>query len=168
LSPTILAISLFFHILATVVWIGGLLFTVLLVWPEVQRTLKGHPELYALLARIRKRFTPAMNLSLAVLIVTGLTQMAGDPNYDGMMQINNDWSRVILVKHIAFVVLIISGAVIQFAVTPALERATLRLERGKGGQGEWERLRRREVMLSWFNLSLGILIIGFSVWASVL
>jgi uncharacterized membrane protein len=34
MSQPILAISLFFHLLATVFWIGGLVTLTVLVWPE--------------------------------------------------------------------------------------------------------------------------------------
>jgi uncharacterized membrane protein len=73
-QSTILAISLFFHLLATVVWIGGLIITTILVWPEARNALQESPALYTLLTRLRKRFTPVANLSLAVLLATGMFQ----------------------------------------------------------------------------------------------
>jgi uncharacterized membrane protein len=168
LTQTILAISLFFHITATVIWIGGLLLTLILVWPEVNRTLRENAALYTLLSRLRKRFNVYGNLALAVLLITGMTQMAGDPNYDGLMQFDNDWSRVILLKHIAIVGMVICGALLQFGVTPALERATLLLERGKANGDEWGKLRRREVTLTRINAALGVLVLAFSAWAGTL
>lgn len=167
-QSTILAISLFFHLTATVIWVGGLLLTVLLVWPEVRRTLSQSPELHRLLQRLRLRFTPWANLSLAVLIVTGLVQMSLNPNYDGLMQFNNPWSRVILFKHIALLGMIVSGAVLQLWVFPALERASLLIERGQGGDDDHERLRRQEVRLTWLNAGLGVAVLAFSAWAGSL
>ena len=167
-QSTILAISLFFHLTATVIWVGGLLLTVLLIWPEVRRALKQSPELYRLLHRLRLRFTPWGNLSLAVLIVTGLVQMSLNPNYDGLMQFNNPWSRVILLKHIALLGMIASGAVLQLWVFPALERASLLIERGQGTADEYERLRRQEVRLTWLNAGLGVAVLAFSAWAGAL
>ncbi len=168
MSHEILAISVFFHLLATVIWIGGLLLTVLSVWPEVRRTLADSPALYAMLTRLRKRLAPLFNLSLAVLIVTGMVQMAGDPNYDGLMQFDNAWSRVILLKHIALLGMIAAGGLLQFGVTPALERTTLLVERGKGDPAAWQRLRRREVQLTWVNAGLGVLVLAFSAWATTI
>jgi uncharacterized membrane protein len=169
-QSTILAISVFFHLTATVVWVGGLLLTVLLVWPEVRRALQHSSELYQLLHRLRLRFTPLGNLSLAVLIVTGLVQMSLNPNYDGLMQFNNSWSRVILFKHIALLGMIASGAVLQLWVFPALERASLLIERGKDRDStdEYERLRRQEVRLTWLNAGLGLAVLAFSAWAGAL
>ncbi|HLV35082.1 MAG TPA: hypothetical protein VKY59_08220, partial [Spirillospora sp.] len=101
MSQSILAISQFFHLIATVVWIGGLVILTVLVWPETRRLLAESPGTYILLNRLRKRFLPLTNLSLAVLIVTGLFQMTANPNYEGVLQFANDWSRAILLKHIA-------------------------------------------------------------------
>lgn len=165
---TILAISLFFHLLATVIWIGGLLLTVLLVWPEVRRTLANTPELYTTLTRFRKRFVPFTNLSLAVLIFTGLTQMALNENYEGMLDFSNSWSQVILVKHIVIVGMVAAGAFIQYGISPALERTTLLLERGKGDPADYERLQRREVSLTWLNAGLGVVVLACSAYAGTL
>lgn len=167
MPPSFLAISYFFHLVATVVWIGGLVILVILVWPEARRTLddKG---LHPLLARLRKRFMPMSNLSLVVLIITGLVQMAADPNYDGVLQFRNEWSRVILLKHIAIGGMVICGLLLQYQVAPALERAMLLVERGKGNPDEWARLRRHEVRLTWINVILGILVLGFTAWATAL
>ena len=153
--------------MATVIWVGGLLITVLLVWPEVRRTLEDSVPLYTLLQRLRKRFAPLGNLSLVVLVVTGLTQMSLDSNYNGVMDFSNAWSRVILLKHIAIVGMVICGGLLQYGVFPALERATLLQERGKDSP-EWAALRRREIQLTWINAVLGMCVLAFSAWAGTL
>ncbi|MBL8156105.1 MAG: CopD family protein [Anaerolineae bacterium] len=168
MSQPVLAISLFFHIVSTVLWIGGQIIMALLVWPEMRRVLKESPALYQLLNRLRQRFVPMSWLALVVLVVTGLSQMTADPNYDGVMQITNEWSRVMLLKHLTIGLMVLSGLVLQYGVVPALERTSLLVERGKGDPAEWERLRRREVRLTWFNVGLGVLILAFSTWAGSL
>lgn len=166
MSQPVLAISLFFHIFATVIWIGGILIITLLVIPEVSRILAEQPILYKTLYRLRKRFYPISNLSLVVLIVTGLSQMTADPNYDGLMQFNNTWSQVMLGKHILIVVMALIGLAIQFSIAPALERTTLLLERGKGNSDEWQNLQKREQMLTWLMIVFSILILMTSAWLS--
>jgi uncharacterized membrane protein len=168
LSTSALALSYFFHLLATVFWIGGLALLVILVWPESRRVLQNTPGLYQLLTRVRRRFLPLSNLSLAVLVVSGLLQMTGDPNYEGVLQFTNDWSRVILLKHIAIAGMFICGLALQLWVAPALERVTLLAERGKENPSEWERLHRVEVRLTWANLALGVLVLAFTAWATAL
>lgn len=168
MSQSSLAISQFFHLLATVVWIGGLVILSILVWPETQRMLAESPAVYSFLTRLRKRFMPLANLSLAVLIVTGLFQMTADPHYQGVLQFANQWSWVILFKHLAVGGMVICGLALQFWVAPALERASLLLARSKGDPEEWARLRRYEVRLTWVNVALGILVLGFTAWATAL
>jgi putative copper export protein len=103
-----------------------------------------------------------------VLIVTGLIQMSLDSNYNGFMDFNNTWSKVILMKHIALIGMIVSGAIMQFSVIPALERASLLAERGKDDPTQWQALRRQEIRLTWINVLLGIAVLGFSAWAGTL
>ncbi len=168
MSPLTLAVSFFFHLIATVVWIGGLVIITLLVWPEMRRALESSPALFTLLTRLRRRFVPWSNFSLVVLVVTGLIQMTADPHYDGFLKIDNDWTRAILLKHLAIAGMVVCGAVLQYIVTPALERASLLLERGKGDLAEWERLRRREIRLTQLNLVLAMAVLGFTAWATAL
>ena len=168
MSPSILAISYFFHLIATVVWIGGLVILVILVWPEARRVMEDSPALHTLLTRLRRRFALLSNLSLVVLVVTGLIQMAADPNYDGVLQFTNEWSRVILLKHVAIGGMFICCLALHYWVTPALERASLLVQRGKGDSVEYARLRQREVRLTWLSVILGLAVLGFTAWATAI
>ncbi|MDX2161855.1 MAG: CopD family protein [bacterium] len=164
----LLAISYFFHLVATVIWLGGLFFMSLLGFPEMRRILGENPPLYALLTRLRKRSYPLINFSLVVLILTGFTQMAGDENYDGVLQFDNEWSRVLLFKHIAFIGMIGCGLLLQYGVAPALERMSLLIERGKGDPAALAQLQRREIRLTWVNAGLGVLVLAFTAWLTAL
>jgi len=57
--------------IATVVWIGGMVFTTLVLPPALQ----DEPESARMFAAIRWRFGPLVGLSLIVLIVTGMAQL---------------------------------------------------------------------------------------------
>lgn len=171
MSNEVYALSLFVHITATTIWIGGMLITMILVWPTMRRGLEGNPALYGVLSGLRKRFYPISNLSLMALIVTGLFQMASDPNYDGFLTFDNPWSQLMLIKHILIVLMALAGIVLQYGVAPALERASLLLAHEKAQEStsdEWDTLRQREVWLTWFNGLLGLGILALSVWLSVL
>ncbi|MDE2859187.1 MAG: CopD family protein [Chloroflexota bacterium] len=164
MSQAALAISLFFHILATVVWIGGLLLITFLVIPQVNNALEGEAALHQILLRIRGRFAQVSNLALVVLIVTGLLQMTADPNYDGLLRLDNPWSRVLLLKHLLIAVMALLGLALQLSVAPALERVSLLLQHGKDGHSEWRRLRRKERRLSLIIALLALLILATSAW----
>lgn len=168
MPPQILAISYFFHLIATVVWLGGLLVLAVMVWPEAQRVLQDQPALVALLSRLRKRFTPWANFSLALLLVSGMFQMSGDPNYLGVLDFSNAWSVAMLLKHIAFAGMVVCSLALQYGVAPSLERTSLLIERNKGGSEDWTRLRRRETRLTWLNLLLAALVLAFTAWMTAL
>lgn len=167
-STTVLAIAYFFHLIATVLWVGGLVVLTLLVWPEARRSLGSNRAMETLLMGLRRRFMPLTHFSLVVLTVTGLVQMTGDANYDGVLQFDNDWSRVILLKHIAVLGMFVCGLVLQFSTIPALERTSLLAQRGKDDPQAWAALRRTEVRLTWINVILGILVLAFTAWATAL
>ncbi len=162
------ALSLFLHIGATVLWIGGILLITFLVLPELQRTLEGQPALRELLNRLRRRFAILGNLSLAVLVVTGLLQMSSDPNYEGLLSFNNRWSQALLLKHILILLMAAAGWSLQFGVAPALERTSLLLRRGKGDEAEWRRLRRRERRLTLLLAALAVAVLATSAWLAAI
>jgi uncharacterized membrane protein len=164
----VLALSHFLHLVATVVWIGGLVLMTVVVWPETRALIARHDEhkiLLDLMDRMRKKFYPLANLSLVVLTVTGLFQMDRDPHYDGLFQFTNDWTRVILLKHVAVLGMLIVGVLMQWAVLPALERATFLARQGKDPDN-LNRLRRRENQLILLNFFLGILVLIFTAIAT--
>jgi len=167
-SPSLLALSLFLHLLATVFWLGGLFLMTLLVWPETRRSLADNPQRYRLLDRLRQRFQPFSWISMLVLLVTGLFQMTANPHYEGMLQFNSPWSRAILLKHVAMAGMVICGLLLQWRVAPALRRAGWLLDRGGRNAAEWQRLRRQEVRLARISIALGLLVLLFTAMATAL
>lgn len=171
MSNELLALSLFIHLVATAIWIGGLLMTMILVYPEVTRILQDSPQLYQFLSRLRKRFYPISNLSLVALIVTGSFQMTADPNYDGLLTFDNPWSQVMLVKHILIIIMALVGLGLQYGVAPALERTSILLEKDKAQATtaqDYATLQQREVWLTWALGLMGLVILGLSAWLGVL
>lgn len=169
MSEAARALSLFIHISATVIWIGGILLNTLLLIPELERVLDGQPELHRVLHRLRRRFHPVANLALVALLVTGLLQMADDPHYEGMLQFSNRWSQVLLLKHVLLLLMAGAGFWLQFNVAPALERASMLLARGKGQPPQdWQRLRARERRLTRLMALLALLVLAASAWLAVI
>lgn len=172
MSKASLALSLFVHLSATAIWIGGILITMLLVWPSVRRSLQESPALYSTLSQLRTRFYPISNLCLVALIVTGLFQMTADPNYNGLLTFDNTWTQIMLAKHLVIVGMALTGLALQYGVAPQLERTSLLLERGKSDdattQAQWQQLHQREVWLTWLNGILGVAVLACSAWATSL
>ncbi|HVO42039.1 MAG TPA: CopD family protein [Aggregatilineales bacterium] len=153
MTDGLLALSYTLHLIATVTWIGGLVLLTLIVWPGL---VVREGAAIEWLARLRRRFYPLANLSLVVLIVTGLYQMTRNRHYEGFLQIDSDWTRAIFVKHIAVLGMIVMGGVMQWGVVPALDRATMLVKMGKAAP-DLDRLLRRERQLAAISAVLGIL-----------
>jgi uncharacterized membrane protein len=161
----VLALNYWLHLLATVVWIGGLVFMALIVSPGLTRHLGDDARHTDVLGELRRRFKPLANLGLATLLVTGVLQMAADTNYDGFLQLSNAWARAMLLKHIAVGGMVIVGAYMQWSLGPAIERARLLASR-HSGEAQLPTLHIRERRLSRLNVTLSILVLLFTALAT--
>lgn len=123
MSSWVLSAAYTLHMTATVAWVGGLVFQSLLL-PGATASLEPLPRarLYAALAR---RFQPVAWISLAVLIFTGLSQMAAHPSYAGFLTIDGRWAQAILAKHLAFGAMILVAGWQTWVVQPHLGRLLL-------------------------------------------
>jgi uncharacterized membrane protein len=161
------ALTLIFwtHMLATVLWIGGLTVLLFVVLPLVNRTLPAENRA-VLLEQIQRRFDPISWGCLLLLVATGLFQMSANPNYQGFLAINNRWAAAILIKHLLFGVMIIVNAVLTWGVLPGLKRVALKRQKGIEAP-EDASLRRRELFLLRLNFVLGVLILGMTALARI-
>lgn len=154
-----LTLAFWLHMAATVVWIGGLFFQALVLPPALRRL----PERGQVLEALARRFQPLAWLSLAVLVGTGLTQMAANPNYTGVLAFGNAWSRAILAKHLAVGLMVAVGVYQTWVVQPALVRMAI-LE-ARTPQADHGPLLRRQDRLARLNLALGIAVLAFTAIA---
>jgi uncharacterized membrane protein len=163
----VLSIFYWLHMLATVVWIGGLASFSILVMPLARKIIE--PTAYSqLLEKSFKRLQQIGWLCLAVLTVTGLFQMSANPNYMGLLAIDNTWSAAILIKHLFVGVMVLAGLYGSFVVIPELEKMTLiRLKNPELGDEQRKRLDRREALLLYSNLVLAIIILFLTALARV-
>jgi uncharacterized membrane protein len=124
-TPTwALTLAYWFHMLATVVWIGGLTALALLILPVAQRKLD--PVAFASqMEAIQSRLDWLGWFCLVTLIGSGLVQMSGNPNYQGFLEVSNPWSVAILIKHIVFGGMIAVSAYITWGVIPKMRRIVL-------------------------------------------
>jgi uncharacterized membrane protein len=157
-----LSLAYWLHMLATILWIGGLAAVVLLL-PAARRSLESG-DFAGLLERIQRRLDPVGWLSLAVLVVTGLFQMSASPHYEGFFTIGNRWAAAILAKHLVFLGMIGISAYMTWGLLPGIRRNALLLARGLPGM-EAERLQRREMLLLRLNLILGVIVLGLTALA---
>lgn len=162
--PTLVLAAFFWlHLLATVLWIGGLAILTIVVWPGIMLTTSSESASQnQLLTRLEKRFRPLANISLVVLIVTGIIQMDGDPNYEGFFIVTNSWSLMMLLKHVVVAGMVLVTAIIQIFVLPELDRLNLIASKGQTESTTSSSTHRRFRNLTVLNLILGILVLLFT------
>jgi uncharacterized membrane protein len=145
----ILVFSYWFHLLATVVWLGGMALMLLVAWPALRRGTLADNHWLAL----QQRFMPWANGSLVILLITGFVQMTNDPHYNGFLQIDSLWAGAILIKHLAFGGMVVLGVYVQWVLYPAMDRLKLLGEKRPSLlQAEKQALSKREMQLLRLNL----------------
>lgn len=160
-----LIIAYWLHMVATAVWGGGLVLLAVFVYPLIG-TLMPAEGFHRLIAAVHKRVNLIGWLSIAALVATGLIQMGASPNYTGFLEFGSHWARAILLKHIAFVGILIACAVQTWGIAPAMERAALLKSLGKEAQG-FENVYRKQKILVWVNLVLTVIVLAFTALARV-
>ncbi|MCI0399125.1 MAG: CopD family protein [Chloroflexi bacterium] len=146
----VLSLSYWVHLLATVIWLGGLFLMALIAWPAVKGRVLDQKQW----VELRRRFSPWANGSLVVLWVTGLLQMTADENYSGFLQVDSLWTGAILAKHLAVLAMMGLALYIQWWVHPAIERlALLAGKKPELAAAEQEKLAQREIRLLRLNLA---------------
>jgi uncharacterized membrane protein len=152
-----LAAAYWLHMLATVLWIGGLVVLALVVLPAAQKILDtaGYASL---LDELRRRLDPLGWLCILMLLASGMFQMSASPYYEGFLAIEGLWSGSILVKHLLFGLMVLISGYATWGLMPALRREALLQSRGKGTP-KLDALQRRSIRLMQLNLALGVLVL---------
>lgn len=158
-----ISVAYWLHMLATVVWIGGMAALTILVLPAARAALPE--ERYpAFLQALQRRLDPLAWTSLIVLLATGMFQMSANPNYSGFLAIDNRWAVAILVKHLVFFGMTGVSAYLTWGLLPRLKRAALRRSRGLDAP-EASRLQRQEMLLVRVNLILAVFVLALTALA---
>ena len=94
----ILVVSYWLHLIATVIWIGGITFILFIAIPSTKQVLGA--ESGKLMGEISKRFTPLANYSIVFLIITGLVLTGFNKQFSGIGNFGNDWTLTLTLKHV--------------------------------------------------------------------
>lgn len=160
-----LALAYGLHLIATAVWVGGVALMALLIWPGARATLGAQAATF--LHTWHQRFNPLAWLSLAVLTGTGMVQMVANPNYDGLLRVENTWSVAIFIKHLAVIGMVVVGLVQQQVVQPALNRLLWMQARSQTATpAELHRWQKREAALMWLNVACALAVLACTAIAS--
>lgn len=159
----ILALSYWVHLLATVIWLGGMALMAIVALPALRQGTLASNQWFT----FQRRFIPWANGSLVILLITGFVQMTTDENYTGFLSFDSVWAWAILLKHIAFLGMVAITAYVQASLYPAMSRAALLAERRPQlAAAEEARLVQRETRLLRLNLLCAVIVLFFTAIAT--
>lgn len=152
MGEIILAASHWVHLIATVVWIGGIVFILFVAIPSAKQVLG--PEAGKLMGDISKRFTPIANYCIIFLLVTGIILTALNKQLSEIESVRNNWTLFLIMKH----VLVLGMIVVHFYRGLILAPKIARTE----SAGQKASLQRLSLNLVKVNFCLGLLVLLFS------
>ena len=150
----VLALSHFIHVMGTVVWIGGVLMTLLVILPGSKAALESPPMVGKLMKEVAKRFTPLANISIILLIATGIILFHYDKNYTSFLDLKNSWNVVIALKHFFVATMIIIHFYRGLILNPKIEKFS-----SQPNEKQSSRLKKISLDLVKVNFALGIMVL---------
>lgn len=141
------------HLLATVVWIGGVFINVLVLSPAAKESLEP-PMMMRLWGGVMKRFRMMVYVSMAIFIGTGIVMMFMNSAYE-TFDFGDTWTLFLVIKHILVLILIIVGIYMLQSVFPKLAKLA-----AKGPSPELSKAEKRQKVVGAISLILCVLILA--------
>ena len=152
---TSLGLASWLHLIAAVLWMGGVLTLLYIVWPELKSALGFSSARTRIAYGVVRRFTWVFLTCIVVLIATGIFMMREDENYLGFLDFRNTWAKLLFLKHSLFVVMVAAALYIGFVVNPRIGRS---LKEGRHAKSALQMaIRQRRV--AYLNIALILLIL---------
>ena len=156
-NPVVLTVLDFIHQMATIAWIGGMVFNLLAVMPTVSKVLE--PALAGMfMGALMKRVRIIVYVSLLVLFVTGIPMKIASEYYVSIINFDTAWETASFVKHVLVAVLALVALYSFELLSPKVGRLA-----AKGPSAELVSLRKRQQKLAAVSFLLRIAIVFISV-----
>ncbi len=148
----ILAASHWAHLIAAVIWIGGIIFILFIALPSAKQILES--DAGKLMGEISKRFTHIANYSIILLLVSGIVLTYLNKQFSGIGHFVGSWVLFLIAKH----VLVLGMVVVHFyrglVLAPKIA--------GTASAEQKASLQRLSLNLVKVNFCLGLLVLLFS------
>ncbi len=151
-----LSVLNWFHLTATVLWIGGVLLNIFVISPAARDSLEP-PMVGRFIGSYMKRFRILVYFCVGVLIVTGAIMTVFSPQFTGALNFNTAWTQIVLVKHILTIILIVIGVYMMEVILPKMGRLM-----AKGPSPEAGQLQKRQIGMAIAASIIAILILIFT------
>jgi uncharacterized membrane protein len=156
-NPVLLTILDFLHQMATIAWIGGMVFNLLAVMPAATKALDPATA-GKFMGALMKRVRVIVYVSLLVLFVTGIPMKIASEYYVAIINFDTVWETASFVKHVLVAILALLALYSFELLAPRVGRLA-----SKGPSAELIQLRARQKKLAAASFLLGITIVFISV-----
>jgi putative copper export protein len=102
----VFAFVTFLHDLFTVIWMGGLIVTVISYLPALKKALGPGPQVKKVMSAFQKRQSIWVYISMGGLILTGLLLSNRNPEFDSLFGFGNVYSVALSIKHLLVILMI--------------------------------------------------------------
>lgn len=155
-NKVLLIVLDFIHLIATIAWIGGMFFNVLVVLPTVRKVLDPATA-GKFMASMMKRVRVVVYVSLLVLFVTGIPLKIASEYYVSIINFDNTWEIFGFIKHV-FVAILALMAFYSFEIlSPRIAKLA-----AKGPSPELPGLRKLQMKMAGVSFLFGIIVILLS------
>jgi uncharacterized membrane protein len=158
MKETILLLSRWFHLLASVIWVGGIASILFAVLPSAKKVLGA--EAAGLMKEVSGKFAPMANLSIVLLIATGLALILADNRPAGFGDSDNAWTFPFGLKLVLVSVMILIHFYRNLVLAPKIVRTTSKTSSAS--------LQKLSLNLVKMNLIIGIAALLLSSMVAVL
>jgi len=150
----VVSLSHFLHILGTVVWIGGILMVIFVILPSAKASLEATPMIGRLMKEVTQHFTLLANISIFVLIGTGIIIFYYDKNYISILSQKNTWNVVISLKLLFVAVMVVIHFYRGLILNPKIAKSST-----QANETQATRLKKFSLDLVKTNFALGIIVL---------
>ncbi len=158
MKEIMLAGSYWLHLIATIIWLGGIAFVLFVAIPSAKQVLGA--EAGKMTGEISKRFTPMANYSILLLIVTGIVLTAANNKFSGIINFANSWYLVLIAKHLFVFGMVAIHFYRGLALAPRIARTELASAKAS--------LQKLSLNLVKVNFCLGLIVLLLSGIISIL
>ena len=149
------------HLIATVVWIGGVTTIFLIIHPVASKILEPSAT-GKLMMGITKRMRGLVYLCMVLFIGTGIVMQMMDVNFVGF-SLGDSWTFVLVIKHILTVVFIVIAIYIFQVLSPKMTQLA-----PKGPSPEMANLQKKQFIFGFTNLIIAHIILLLTAIATAI
>lgn len=117
----LLIISAAIHLFAAVVWIGGIFFILFVALPSARKILEQPGPL---MGSLSKRFVPLANISIVLILVTGILMSLSSHTLSEIASLNSIWSQTLSFKIIIALIMTVIHFYRGLVLTPRIKKIT--------------------------------------------